>query len=280
MREADPVLEEALALGEEGRWEEMAALLADALETEPDDPYLLCWAAVAERELGNETRAYSLFKRCIAQQPTDANLLALAGSGLAASDDPDAEAALRTAALTGPDLPAVRIQYGAYLSRSGLYEEALEQLSAGVALAPEDPVAYGELGVLYALKGDMQHATESLEAALELAPDDSWTRVLVGLCYCERGELEEAAETLLHAARDRTDDAEAQILAALAAAAAGWEVAAEEALARAEYAAEGVDRALIDEAGTAIAGGAEPARTMLCDDLAPSAFHDRLTQPL
>jgi len=280
MREADPVLEEALALGDEGRWEEMATLLADALESEPDDAYLLCWAAVAERELGNEARAYELFKRCVAEQPTDPNLLALAGSGLAASDDPEAESALRAAALTGPDLPSVRIQYGAYLSRSGLFEESLEQLTAGVALAPDDPVAHGELGVLYALKGDLERATASLETALDLAPDDSWTRVLVGLCHCERGALEEAAETLLHAARERTDDAEAQALAALAAAAVGWDDAAEEALARAGYAAEGSDRMLLDEAGTAVAAGAGAARAMLCDDLAPSAFHDRLTQPL
>jgi tetratricopeptide (TPR) repeat protein len=280
MREADPLLEEALALGDEGRWEEMAALLADALESTPDDAYLLCWAAVAERELGNETQAYHLFKRCVAQQPADPNLLALAGSGLAASDDPDAETALRTAALTGPDLPSVRIQYGAYLSRSGLFEEALEQLTAGVALAPDDPVAHGELGVLHALQGDLERATESLETALELAPDDSWTRVLVGLCYCERDRLEEAAETLLHAARERTDDAETQVLAALAAAAAGWEAAAEEALARAGFAAEGADRLLLDEAGSAVAAGAGTARAMLLDDLAPSAFHDRLTQPL
>jgi len=280
MPEADPVLEEALALGDEGRWEEMAMLLADALESDPDDAYLLCWAGVAEHELGNETQAYELFKRCIARQPTDPNLLALAGSGLAASDDPDAESALRTAALMGPDLPSVRIQYGAYLSRSGLFEEALKQLTAGIALAPDDPVAYGELGVLHALKGDIERATESLETALDLAPDDSWTRVLVGLCYCERGEMEEAAEALLQAARERTDDAEAQVLAALAAGAVGWEAAAEEALARAAYAAEGADRALIDEAGNAVAGGTEPARALLCDDLAPSAFHDRLTQPL
>jgi len=280
MREADPVLEQALALGDEGRWEEMAALLADALADEPDDPYLLCWAAVAEREVGNESRAYMLFKRCLELQPSDANLLALVGSGLAAADDPEAESALRAAALSAPELAPVRIQYGAYLSRAGLFAEALEQLEAGVALAPDDPVAHGELGAALALKGDLGRATESLETALELAPDDSWTRVLVGLCYCEREEIDAAAEALLHAARERPEDAEAQLLAALAAAAAGWEAAAEEALARAEYAAEGADRALIQEAADALAGGPDAARTLLLDDLAPSAFHDRLTQPL
>jgi hypothetical protein len=104
--------------------------------------------------------------------------------------------------------------------------------------------------------------------------------VLLGLCHCERGDLEAAAETLLQAARERADDAEAQIVAALAAAAAGWDAAAEEALARAEYAAEGADRTLIEETGDALAEGAEPARRLLLDEIAPSALHDRLMQPL
>lgn len=280
MAEADPLLQQALALGDDGRWEEMASLLTDALEADPDDPYLLCWAAVAERELGNESRAYVLFKECIAQQPSDPNLLALAGSGLAASDDPEAESALRTAALTAPESATVRVQYGAYLARSGLFEEALEHLTAGVGLAPDDPVAHGELGVARALKGDHEGAIEAFETALELAPDDSWTRILMGLCHCELGEIEDAGQTLLHAARERPEDAEAQVLAALAAAAAGWEAPAEEALARAGYAAEGSDRNLIVEAEEAMVLGAGPSRDLLLEDVAPSALHDRLTQPL
>jgi predicted Zn-dependent protease len=119
-----------------------------------------------------------------------------------------------------------------------------------------------------------------METALDLAPEDSWTRLLLGLVYFELGRGSDGAEMLIAASRERTDDAEAQILASLAAAAAGWDDAAEEALARAEYAVEGTDAALLSEVGDRIAAGADSARAMLTDELAPSALHDRLTQPL
>lgn len=280
MSDVQAILTQSLQLGDEGRWEEMAQLLADALEDDPEDAYLLCWAGVAERELGNDSAAYDLFRRCIAQDPADAHLLALAGSGLAAFDDPDAERVLRAATLTQPDLPSARIQYGAYLARAGLFEESLEHLRAAVSLAPEDPVAHGELGSALALKGDMAGAARSMEDALDIAPDDSWTRVLLGLVRLEQDDPSAAAEALLEAAKDRPEDGEAQILAALAAAAAGWEEAAEEALARAEYGVEGSDVMLLREAGEAIAGGEAEARRLLMNAIAPSALHDRLTQPL
>jgi len=280
MSDADDVLQQALALGDEGRWGEMAEILYRELEAEPDDPYLLCWSAVAERELGNDGAAYDLFKRCLAQNPLDAHLLALAGSGLAAFDDPDAEAALRAAALTEPNLAMGRVQYGAYLARAGLFEESLEHLRAGVQLTPDDPVAHGELGVALALKGDMAGAAAAMEDAVDLAPEDSWTRVLLGLIYLEMNDEDRAAETLLAAAAERPEDAEAQILAALAAAAVGWADAAENTIARAEYAAQGSDAELLEEASERIAAGAEAARALLRDDAAPSILHERLIQPL
>jgi hypothetical protein len=54
-------LEEALELGEEERWEEMAQLLTVALRDAPDDPFVLCWLGVAERELGRDGVAYDYF---------------------------------------------------------------------------------------------------------------------------------------------------------------------------------------------------------------------------
>jgi len=280
MSDVQAILAQSIELGDEGRWEEMARLLAGALKDEPEDPYLLCWAAVAERELGNDSAAYDLFRRCIAQDPADAHLLALAGSGLAAFDDADAERVLRAAALTAPDLATARTQYGAYLARAGLFEEALEHLQAGVSLAPDDPVSHSELGVALALKGDMSGAADAMEAALEIAPTDSWTRILLGLVRLEEGAIAAGAEALLEAARERAEDGEAWILAALAAAAAGWADAAEEALARAEYGVDGSDVELMNEAGEAIAAGEAEARSLLLDDIAPSVLHDRLIQPL
>lgn len=280
MEEVEEVLQRALALGEEGRWEEMAKLLAEALERSPDDAYLLGWLGVAEQELGNDGAAYEYFRRCLAQEPLDPHLLAMAGSGLAAFDDPEAEVALRAAALTGPDIPTTRLQYGSYLARSGMFAEALEHLRAAIDLAPDDPTAHAELGSALALKGDLEAAVQEFEAALELAPDDSWSRLLLGLVYVELGMEEEAAEALIQASEEREDDGEAHILAALAAAAVGWDDAAQNALARASYVVEGTDVVLMEEAEERIMEGAEAAREMLVETAGPSALRERLAQPL
>ncbi|CAN5828572.1 hypothetical protein BH23GEM9_BH23GEM9_37380 [soil metagenome] len=273
-------LDAAMQLGEEERFEEMAMLLAEALNDSPDEPYLLGWLGIAERELGNEGAAYEYFKRCVAAEPMDPQLLAIAGAGLAAFDDPEAEPTLRAAALTGPDLAVTRLHYGAYLAREGMFVEALEQLQAAAILEPDDPVVHGELGIAHALKGDLEAAADAMDRALSLAEDDSWTRLLLGLVHTElrRGEL--AAEALLRAAEERPQDAEAQLLAALAATAVGWDDAAQTALARAEYAQEGTNSALATEVDDRIIAGPEAAEVFLRDTLAPSILHDRLTQPL
>ena len=280
MEEVEEVLQRALALGEEGRWEEMAKLLAEALERSPDDAYLLGWLGVAEQELGNDGAAYEYFRRCLAQEPLDPHLLAMAGSGLAAFDDPEAEAALRAAALSGPDVPAARLQYGAYLARAGVFEEALEHLRAAAELAPEDPTVHGELGTAFALMGDLDAAIPEMETALELAPDDAWTRLLLGLLHVELGNLEDAAEALIQAADELEKDAEAHILAALAAAAVGWDDAAHDAISRAALVAEGSDVELLDEAEERVVAGPKAARTFLLDAVAPSILRERLAEPL
>jgi Flp pilus assembly protein TadD len=276
----EQAMQSALALGDEGRWDEMAELLTHALEDEPDDPYILCWLGVANRELGQDGVAYEYFRRCWENDPLDPELLALCGAGLAAFDDPDAQAALRAAALTGPAVPMARLHYGAYLAREGMFDEALEHLNAAVELDPQDAAIRGELAIALALKGDHARAAEVFEQTLQLAPDDSWSRVLLGLIYTELHEEESAAETLLQASLERPEDAEAQVLAGLAAAAAGWEDAASEALARAEYADDGLDTELMEEAQEKLDEGRAAARTFLQDTVAPTALHDRLHQPI
>lgn len=280
MTDLQQTLEEALELGEEGRWAEMAQLLTAALRTAPDDPYVLCWLGVAERENGRDGVAYEYFKRCWAEDPLDPHILAICGAGLAAFDDPDAEAALRAAALSGPDLPITHLHYGAYLARSGMFEQAIEQLSSALDLDPDDPTIRGELGIAHALKGDFATAASAMEGALERAEDDSWTRVLLGLMYLQLGQLEEASEQLLQAAEERPEDAEAQVLAALAAAASGWDDAAQNALARADFATEGADAEMIEDAREQIDESPAAARAYLDEEMAPYALRDRMSQPL
>lgn len=278
--DVEAVLRQALELGEEGRWEEMATVLAETLDEEEDDPYLLCWLGVAEGELGNDGAAYEAFRRCVDQQPSDPQVLALAGAGLAQFDDPDAEVALRAAALSAPDLPLARLNYGAYLSRAGMHEEALEQLQAARDLVPDDPVIRAELGAAHVLRGEPAQGAADLEEALVLVPDDSWTRVLYGLVILELDRAQESAEELVRAGREREHDAEAILIGALAAASQGWDDAAEELLVQSEYAAQGADARLIQEVESAVRSGEEAALRMLRTSLGPSALRDRLQQPL
>ena len=130
--ERDDLLERAFSMADDEEWESVADLLRDHLEEFDEDPAVHCWLGVAERELGMEGVAYERFKRAIALAPSDPYVLATAGNGIAAFDDPDAEQTLRTAALTAPQIAVTRLLYGAYLSREGFAEESIKELNAAV----------------------------------------------------------------------------------------------------------------------------------------------------
>jgi tetratricopeptide (TPR) repeat protein len=277
-RVVGPELGRALAVAEEGDWEAAASILLAAVEEDPENPELLCWLGVAERELGLDGLAYERFKQAVAIGSTDPTLLATAGSGLAAFDDPDAEGTLRTAALLGPDIAQARWSYGAYLSREGMIEPALAELDAAAALDPDDAVIQVERGVALALGGDPVTAAMAFERAAELDRDDGWPLVLLGLARLEAGEAEDALRALEDGARLRPEDVEAQALAALSLAAGGWDERALELLEVARLAGGPGDQDLIELVQDRLDEGSEAADRFLRDVLAPSSFRERLMQ--
>lgn len=278
--EFDDLLRQALDRGEEGDWETMAQELSAALEDAPDNPALLCWLGVAERELGLEGSAYERFRGALAGGPQDPYLLATIGTGLARFDDPEAEGALRSAALMAPDLPLTRWMYGAYLSREGLLPEALKELTAAADLAPDDPVVSYELGVALALNGEMEKALDAFFRTQELDPGDGWAQVVMGLVEAELGRLEEAARDLSEGARGRPEDVEAQLLAALAAEAAGWEDLAFEMLERGRQGALEGDLSLLERVEGRLLEGEDPSADLLDQEVLPGALRERLmTRP-
>lgn len=270
-----PELERVLAHAEDGEWEEAAVLLAGLLEERPDDPLILCWLGTAEHELGLESSAYERFKRCVALGPLDPLVLVPAGVALARFDDPDAEPALRTAALQAPNHPPARTAYGAYLAREGLLDAALVELDAAVALDPDDPEARLERGVAHALAGRLDRAVDDFEGSGRLEPD-GWTAVLSGLALHELGRSDEAALELVRGARERPQDVPAQLLASLASAEQGDADTAWEMLERARVATVDQDDPVLLEVEERIDAGADAAAAFLRDTLVPSALHERL----
>jgi tetratricopeptide (TPR) repeat protein len=276
----EAVLERAGRLGDEGDFEGMAEHLRQALEDFPGDPFVLCWLGVAERELGMNGIAYERFKRCLAAQPTDPHVLATAGNAVAAFDDPDAEPALRAAAVMAPDLPLARWMYGAYLSREGYPDKALEELHAARELDPSDPIIAFELGVAHALAGDRPAAVDAVFRAAELDREDGWTLVVLGLLLLEQDRPEEALAELSAGARLRPEDVEAQLLASLAASVSGRDDLAWEMLERGRQRAEGGDREVAEEVDLRITEGPDAALELLRTRLAPAALRERLmTRP-
>jgi len=273
-----PQLQRALALAEEGDWDSAVEVLREALDADPDDPYTLCWLGVAEMEVGSESVAFERFRRCLAMDPTDPNLLATAGSALAQLDDPAAEAALRSAALLGPDLALTRMLYGAYLVREGLFDQGLEELAVARELAPEDPVVRAELGVALSLNARQSEAIDQLEEGARLDPGNAWIRGLLGLELYVADQPVEAAGELSEAARLLPHDSEMHVLAALAAHRAEAPDYAFERLEHARMAAGPDDLPLVLEAEEAMDSD-DAVREFLDDLAAASLRRRRLARP-
>ncbi len=275
--DGEDLLQRALDLGEDGDWEGMAVELSEALETTPEDPALLCWLGVAEGELGLPGSAYDRFKEALAQGPEDPFVLATIGNGLARFDDPDAEAALRSASVLAPDLPLARWLFGAYLSREGLHEDAMRELRAASELAPDDPVIAYEVGVALALQGEMEKALDAFTRSVELDQgEEGWGQVVLGLVEAGLDQMEEAVRDLAEGARLRPHDVEAQLLAALTAEAAGWEDIAYEMMERGRQSALPGDLPLLEMVESRLEEGAESARALLLQELLPGALRERL----
>ena len=265
-----------MSFGEEQDYPGMIRVLEEGMATDPDNPVLLCWLAVARREAGEEGQAFELFKAVLALQPEDPHVLATAGAALAHLDDPEAEVALRNAAMTAPELAFARLMYGAFLAREGLVDDALRELQAAAGLDEEDPQIPFELGVAYALAGDAEKARMSLARASELDPDDAWTRVVLGLVEIDTGDLDEAASDLTAGALSRPEDAEAQLLAALALGAGGFADRGYEMLERARLSGAEGDREALVQVEDRLGEGPEACLDYLTQSLHPVALRERL----
>jgi Flp pilus assembly protein TadD len=239
--EADALLSRALGHADDGDWDGAATVLREALSEGEPSAEVLCWLGVAERELGMEGVAYERFKQALALDPRDPAILATAGNALAGFDDPEAESALRAAAMLGRDTSFARWSYGAYLTREGMLDEARVELDAALELAPDDSAALYESAVWHLTSGDLDRGITTLHRAVEADPDDGWARVVLGLALLAADRIDEALPELDRGARMRDGDAEAQVITALACAAEGYEDGAWEMLERGRLAAEGTD---------------------------------------
>ena len=276
--DVEQLLERAQHLADDNDWAGVAELLRDHLEDFDEEPSVHCALGVAERELGLEGVAYERFKRALALEPTDPYVLATAGSGIATFDDLDAERALRTAALTAPEVALTRLMYGAYLAREGFVEDGIRELRAAREIDQDDPQIAYELGAAYAIAGRTDEACDALSDAVRLDPEDGWVRTVFGLLLLEAERDDEGAGELISGARASAQDVDAQIAAALAASANGLDDIAYEMLERARMLAAEGDLALVADVEERIDAGGESVVSALREDFGPDMLRSRLQE--
>lgn len=267
---------EADRLSEDGEDGEALNLLLAAETDNAEDPTLLCMIGAIASGLGIEGMAVDYFSRCIDLNPTDVEVLIVAGSGLAAAGDPAAEPALRLAALTAPTNPAARSSYGTLLVRTGFLEQGMEELETARKLDPDDADIRRSLGIAYHLLGRSAESLDELESAVEGDPEDPEIRLLWGLTLLASQEVSDAAEALYPLGEAMPQDGTVQMILALTFRLEGWEEEAWVAFSRAESAEPPVDAGSLREVEDAIAGEDEAAQAMLFDELAPMALRQRI----
>lgn len=274
--ELDELLVEAARLVDDGDEEGALEILLGAERDHPSSATLLCMVGVVASSLGAEGMAADYFRRCLAEEPTDPELLVRAGSGLAGSGDPAAEPALRLAALTAPDFAPARLHYGSWLVRGGLLEQGLEELAAARALDPQDIEVRREAAIANFLAGREADARREMEAVVEMDSEDSEARLLLGLFLLLADEPARAAEELYPAIEGLEEDGEAQLVLALTFALEGWIDEAWLALSRAEAAPEPVTSEAAREVEEALEDGDEAVRDLLLLELAPALLRARV----
>ena len=105
------------------------------------------------------------------QSPTPRTLYAMAKILLSQDKNDQAELILLKLADEFPGYTPVYSELAALRVKQGRTEDAIEELSRGLEVAPNDPVLLNNVGVCLLLKGDYHDALGRLTAAAEVVPN-------------------------------------------------------------------------------------------------------------
>lgn len=274
--ETDAILLEANRLSEEGLDAEALSLLLEAEPENQENAALLCMIGALSAHLSADGMAVDFFRRCLELEPTDPRILITAGSGLAAVSAPGAEPALRLAAISNPELPEARLAYGAFLIRSGMLDEGIQELREARRLDPDDGEAQLQLGIGLWLDGQTDAALSELEGAAAANSDDWDARAIYALALLGDERVEAAAEELYPMGEPLALDGPIQLIMALTFGVMEWEDEAWLALSRAEAADPPIDNLTGREVEEALEAGVEAMRELLLEELAPPALRERI----
>jgi Flp pilus assembly protein TadD len=147
---------------------------------------------------GQETSALDELKAALERDPGQSTPHMLLGMLLESKGDAErAEKHYRSALEADPKLaPAANNLAYLLADQNRELNEALDLAQRAKHSDPEDPVISDTLGFVYYKKGLFDYAIEELTAASEALPDNAVVRYHLGMAYYKKGDRDRAAQEL------------------------------------------------------------------------------------
>lgn len=209
------ILDRALALFKEGRFEGTEVLLAALPEEIPGRPFVLHLRGLAALHLGQKERARQFLTAAIKANPADAEAHANLGVLLLETLRYPEAAAAFAAALSLDSSNAVW-HYGLAkaLSALGLSDLAIESCRDSCALAPAYAEAAADLGLLLSGCGEFEQAKGVLRQALARQPERADLHMALAFSLFASGNWQAAWEEYEWRAPERAGNAQTSSAAA------------------------------------------------------------------
>jgi len=196
-------------LSEQGKPEEAAKHIAEALKHIPNSPEIHVNYGNALKDLGRIDEAIEQYKFAIKLNPNMALAHYNLGVALAAQGKYD-EAIEQYRNYLGPgaDLSQPYEDLANALARQGKVEEAVGQYQRALAARPGSVEVLSNLGYAMAQSGKPQQAVEYYNKALEIEPNEVITHGRLALVLASLGKIDEAIEQCQIVLKARPNDAE------------------------------------------------------------------------
>jgi tetratricopeptide (TPR) repeat protein len=177
----------------QGRFAEAVACLEKALVLRPGDPILLNNISNALRELGELDRAVAAARQALALLPDYADAHNNLGAALLQQRRHDeAYASFQSAVRLNPASPEVHSNLGEVCHRLQLFSDAIRHGREAVRLRPDFAEGYCKLGAALTSDHAYDEAEACLQQSLRLKPDLPDTSLNLGQLFLRQGRLAEA----------------------------------------------------------------------------------------
>jgi tetratricopeptide (TPR) repeat protein len=192
-------LKAALEHHRAGRLPQAVALYHRLLAADPSQPDVLHLAGMAALQQGDARKAIDLITRAVALKPGTAAYLCNLGEAFrAAGNAAKAADCLRTALRLQPAYPQAANNLGLALQAQGRLAESAEQFRAAVNMNPRYASAHNNLANALRLLNDRPGALDHYRLAAQAQPDSAEAHSNLGQMLLETGHVDEA---LVHCRR-------------------------------------------------------------------------------